>query len=611
MNGIIYKNADGLGVLKDVSGKPFDLIYIDVPPNTGRQGWIYSPVAERPFSFRFDLAEKKGVHPQEVSIEEVRAAQAEYDARSEKLSSEHYKSYITTMIQACVNALNDDGILCFECQIVEKTGINFRMVLEYCFESVEQVFLEMRRSPSAPERDNNRIIYFCSKQKNFKLPTIYELPPEDMYRNHDEHGGYALVSLENLSHGMRGYDYEWKGFKPKHSWRYSKNKMDELYADDRIVIKEDKVFQKRYREEHLVPVKSPWPGINMDSIGSRGSNCPKYIDNIMRMFIKNDSRVLSLYDYCARFALAFDQHDLDWVSLYLPSDNNFDKLQYIPEEHYTVKELPRLDQETYHTDILASVSELKELQQKASSMMKAIKAIQTTLNIETDDEEDIEAVLTEICEELEKICSEQITEEAKNEAKRWINPFWDKLEKESQIFLPTAVVLQTVFADLSDVEKSLYILEYCKTLEKELLNKIFKMYVWDLHRRKIRVRSDFAADFGNKTTGPFVQFVDSSIRNINNPDDWKFEMGKMIYTLENVLVKQKSFPIYDDFRNFLPRILDDPFFKAEFMANMEMIRNLRNESAHHIINDTKLIQTNKDIIQSKLITLLRYYKNGD
>ena len=127
--------------------------------------------------------------------------------------------------------------------------------------------------------------------------------------------------------------------------------------------------------------------------------------------------------------------------------------------------------------------------------MNAIKTIQATLNIETDDEEDIESVLTEICDEIEKTCYGQINEEAVNEAKRWINPFWDKLEKESQVFLPTGVVLQTVFADLSDVERSLYILEYCKTLEKELLNKIFKRYILDLYSRKINVRSAFKNDF--------------------------------------------------------------------------------------------------------------------
>lgn len=607
MSGIIYKNSDALAVLRDVKGKSFDLIYIDVPQNTQEQGWFYSPVVERPFSIRTDLAKKRGCKPQDISMEEVRTVREEYDTRNAKKSFEHYKGYITTILQSCVSVLKNDGVLCFECQIVEEAGTNFRMALEYCFESVEHVILE-QRSVVIPERDNNKIIYFCSKQKGFRLPIIYELPPEDRYREHDERGAYALISLDRNYSGMTVYDYEWHGLKPRHSWRYNKMKMDELYADDRIIIKKNFAYLKQYREEHLVPVKSPWPGITMDITGNKGYNCPKYIDNIMKMFIKDDSRVLCLYDYCARFALAFDQHNLDWISLYMPSGNNFDKLSYIPKEHYIVRELPRLDHETYRTDIIASVSELKELQQKASSMMNAIKTIQATLNIETDDEEDIESVLTEICDEIEKTCYGQINEEAVNEAKRWINPFWDKLEKESQVFLPTGVVLQTVFADLSDVERSLYILEYCKTLEKELLNKIFKRYILDLYSRKINVRSAFKNDFENQITKPFVHFVEKSIQHINNPDNWKFEMGKMTYTLENVLVKKIHSPIYDDFNNFLPRILKDPFFKAEFMADMEKVRSLRNESAHHIINDTVQIEINKNIIQSKLITLLKYYK---
>ena len=85
-------------------------------------------------------------------------------------------------------------------------------------------------------------------------------------------------------------------------------------------------------------------------------------------------------------------------------------------------------------------------------------------------------------------------------------------------------------------------------------------------------------------------------------------MGKMIYTLENVLEREVRSPLYDDFRDFLPRVLENPFFRAEFMADMEKVRDLRNDSAHHIIRDTDRITTNKAIIRSKLLTLLKYYK---
>ena len=570
MSGIVYKNSDGLSVLKDVSEIPFDLIYLDAPQNTGGQGW----------NFRHDEGD----------------------------SFEQYKGYMTALLQACVNALKENGVLCFECPIVEDSGINFRMALEYCFARIEHVLLEMRPVPRMFAQDSSRILYFCSKQKDFELPVLWELPDEERFRERDARGAYALTPLDRPGPVRPAYAFEWHGVRPKHSWCCSKENLDDLYADDRIVLRNGTAYRKRYRQEHPVPITSPWPGITMDPAGRKGADCPQYIDRVLRMFAGSGSRVLCLYDDCARFALACDQRGLDWVSLYLPRDSAFDKFSYLPKEHYVLKELPRIDREHYHTDIPASVSDVKDLQQKARRMMSAIQSIQATLNIETNHEEDIEAVLSAISTELEKTCHGQITEEAVDQAKRWIDPFWDKLEKESQIFLPTGVVLETVFADLSDVEKSLYILEYCKTLEKELLNKLFKMYIRDLYRRRVHVRLAFAEDFKDRTTKPFAQFVGNSIRDMEHPDNWKFEMGKMIYTLENVLEREVRSPLYDDFRDFLPRVLENPFFRAEFMADMEKVRDLRNDSAHHIIRDTDRITTNKAIIRSKLLTLLKYYK---
>lgn len=47
-------------MLKDIGGKLFDFIYIDVPKNRERQDWFYSLLVEHPLSFQFAFVEKKG-----------------------------------------------------------------------------------------------------------------------------------------------------------------------------------------------------------------------------------------------------------------------------------------------------------------------------------------------------------------------------------------------------------------------------------------------------------------------------------------------------------------------------------------------------------------------
>jgi hypothetical protein len=44
-------------------------------------------------------------------------------------------------------------------------------------------------------------------------------------------------------------------------------------------------------------------------------------------------------------------------------------------------------------------------------------------------------------------------------------------------------------------------LQYCRALENELLNKIFRAYVQSLIDRKIEITKEFEWDFGRKESG--------------------------------------------------------------------------------------------------------------
>ncbi len=97
-------------------------------------------------------------------------------------------------------------------------------------------------------------IFFYTGSDEYKFNTIYNRLPEstvEKWYRHVEEGTGRRYNLDNLTASKPGGDtlYEFHGVKPPQSryWAYSKEKMEKMFQEGRIVITEtNKAYFKRY-----------------------------------------------------------------------------------------------------------------------------------------------------------------------------------------------------------------------------------------------------------------------------------------------------------------------------------------------------------------------------
>ena len=203
-------------------------------------------------------------------------------------------------------------------------------------------------------------------------------------------------------------------------------------------------------------------------------------------------------------------------------------------------------------------------------------------------------------------------------AQEWIAPHWQLLENESQQFIPTGLMLGELLDKIGaggQADKAPVVIEYCKTLEKELFQKIFYEYVKHLIGSDVNVYKSFKDSFEENEYGKtrkskvFANFLkDATTKNRNKPEEWHFEIGKMARVLIMTLEGKESDVLFVDFRRFLERIFHEEFFEKEFEKRLDEIADLRNKCAHPNVVDEINANNGKSAIREKLNDILKYYK---
>src|SRR5699024_5517750 len=105
-------------------------------------------------------------------------------------------------------------------------------------------------------------------------------------------------------------------------------------------------------------------------------------------------------------------------------------------------------------------------------------------SLNTDEKEIIKFLEQKIDETIGKII-DQGFEMYIEMVKLWIDPNWNKLEDLSKDFLPSAELLYSQINKVENSDPSPYIIQYCRTLEHELLEKIFRPYLKNLKERSV------------------------------------------------------------------------------------------------------------------------------
>lgn len=171
---------------------------------------------------------------------------------------------------------------------------------------------------------------------------------------------------------------------------------------------------------------------------------------------------------------------------------------------------------------------------------------------------------------------------------RWFKFEWDKLEDLSKSYLPPAEFLLEQLSRMNISDLSPFIIQYCRALENELLQKIFRAFVHSLIKRGVRIDEIFAWDLGTKESGKpnnsNTQKLAKYLKKCLDSDEskWFFELGTMEVNLRYLKGNSvKKSPLLKDLRSFVLEYFEDDVMAVEFLDELKRITiEYRNRAAH-------------------------------
>lgn len=254
-------------------------------------------------------------------------------------------------------------------------------------------------------------------------------------------------------------------------------------------------------------------------------------------------------------------------------------------------------------------SQLEVVNKKLDDLLSLLKELKTDFEqiqkLPREDEEKLFKLCQKIDAKLDTVYNkEQHTIEGYiEEIKRWLD-LWEMLDLQSQKFLPIAEFIFDELSKLQDADYAPFVVQYCRTLENEILKKLFEAYhsigLADINRDDL-VKNDL----DNQKTGKFAQMV---------------KRNKVTYTLGDMnfimaLLKQggntlNESPLLQHFRTFTISYFDEKIVEAEFLKDVNKLTNdFRNKAAHPYSISIDLAKECQSLLRKSLNVFLESVKD--
>lgn len=256
-------------------------------------------------------------------------------------------------------------------------------------------------------------------------------------------------------------------------------------------------------------------------------------------------------------------------------------------------------------------SQLEVVNKKLDDLLSLLKELKTDFEqiqkLSREDEEKLFKLCQKIDAKLDTVYSkeQQTIEGYIEEIKRWLD-LWEMLDLQSQKFLPIAEFIFDELSKLQDADYAPFVVQYCRTLENEILKKLFEAYhsigLADINRDDL-VKNDL----DNQKTGKFAQMV---------------KRNKVTYTLGDMnfimaLLKQggnnlNESPLLQHFRAFTISYFDEKIVEAEFLKDVNKLTNdFRNKAAHPYSISIDLAKECQSLLRKSLNVFLESVKTNN
>lgn len=239
-----------------------------------------------------------------------------------------------------------------------------------------------------------------------------------------------------------------------------------------------------------------------------------------------------------------------------------------------------------------------------STMREDIESIKRSSR---DEEEKLARMYSKLDLWMEAAAAQKQTmEEYTTVVKKWLG-YWDQLDPLTRKFLPSAEHLYDELEKVEADDFSPFVVQYCRSLENEILLKLFCAYHDDLKHRQIDINLLIEWDLRQEKPGK----IKSSAKFAKNvkKDERRYTLGEMNFIMQLIKPEGNTLAasrLIQDFRGFVLRYFEAEVAKEEFLDRIETInRELRNKAAHPSLVSKDLAEKCILLVRATLCELLQ------
>jgi len=480
--------------------------------------------------------------------------------------------------------------------------------------------------------DNNNIKPFILKKNDIIINLTSKAFTYYIYKNEDPKSLFlnnviVLRTTDNnyllsyLSTNI-GYNYMCEKFKKIHETaNYSRQQLINIITEIEIptlpIIPNDVIDSIIYK---IRTINSELTTNNYDSTKAK---IEPLVDNLATE-IKNINKDINNKESLVSFELI--QCLMDNYHIFLKKIDSI-KENYLSNQMAELKNLILLSA----AEIKSDTNQIIDITEKSYGLLKDIKdkinnelipAFAVIKSSQRDEEYIINKINHKIDSTIGKFIDEKNTDIEHYETKiKQLYHYYSLLDQNSLKFLFSAEFLFDEMSKIHDIDFSPIILQYCRTLENEILKKLFELYHLDIYIRYSKediekiINND--VDYVKKNLSKYN--VDEYIKNVNNfhnnlkKNKTKYELGTMQYILSLLKDNGETLnhsTLLRDFKEYTLRYFKEKLIQKEYLMKIKLVtEEFRNKAAHPYVLNIDILNKSKEIIKEALDSFFEYYHN--
>lgn len=521
-------------------------------------------------------------------------------------------------------------------------AFNARLVLQQLFgQDPLEISRPLRRysaRTNRPQSDREVTLWMAVSEDSVYNPIHKDPDSEEVrskYPHEDEEGPYRWedVTIRSNRPNLR---YEVLGATPPtgRAWRYTEERMHQLIDAGRVVVPRSgsvprlKVYVGDRPPpgidmtwDDLAPIAGPKERAHSPQGFSVGQKPLDFARRVVEVGSNADDIILD--PFCGTGTTLVAAHELKrrWIGGEIESTLTDTAEARLADEDMgggkygvdvTAFEPIRRDSEGRAVvSHVAGITDLQDenqtLRQEVTRYVALFQDVRELLGIETeeDGEESALAVLEKLAQVMaDRLATPEKMQEYREQVRQWLGD-WERLDVRSKQFLPQAEMLLDLCELVGDADYGVAVVQYCKSLESEMLQKLFAAYKAHFDEDINDPDSFLASDFEDPKTGRFARDLRKS-----NP---KFTLGTMAYVMG--LIKRPDgntlgrSPMLQHLRDFVENYFEERVRDGEFVKEVNRItQSFRNKASHVGLIDRETALECQRAVRSCLSEFIASYR---